>query len=43
MNTSDEVMETLSDRLRTLCDRAIAHAREDGRKTVMSRDFSNLL
>jgi hypothetical protein len=42
LNTSDEVMETLSDRMRTLCDKAIAHAREDGRKTVMSRDFRNL-
>ena len=42
MNTSDEVIETLSDRLRTLCDKAIAQAREDGRKTVMSRDFRNL-
>ncbi len=42
MNTSDEVIETLSDRLRTLCDKAIAHAREDDRKTVMSRDFRNL-
>src|SRR3954452_12349787 len=31
MNTSDEVIETLSDRLRPLCDKAIAHAREDGR------------
>jgi len=42
MNTSDEVIETLSDRLRTLCDKAIAHAREDSRKTIMSRDFRNL-
>jgi hypothetical protein len=42
MNTSDEVIETLSDRLRTLCDKAIAHAREDGRKTIMSRDFRNI-
>jgi hypothetical protein len=39
MNTSAEVMETLSDKLRALCDAAIASARADGRKTVMSRDF----
>ncbi len=39
MNTSDDVVEALSDRLRRLCDDAIAHARADGRKTVMARDF----
>ena len=39
MNTSQEVMDTLSDRLRNLCDDAILRARQDGRKTVMSRDF----
>lgn len=40
MNTSDAVMEVLSERLRTLCDRAIRNARRDGRKTVLDRDFS---
>lgn len=39
MNTSGEVMEILSDRIRNLCDDAILRARQDGRKTVMSRDF----
>jgi hypothetical protein len=40
MNTSDAVLEVLSDRLRRLCDAAVARAREDGRKTVMDRDFA---
>lgn len=39
MNTSDAVMDLLSDKLRTLCDEAIETARMDGRKTVMERDF----
>jgi len=39
MNTSDSVMETLSRRVRAMCDDAIQRAREDGRKTVMDRDF----
>ena len=39
MNTSDGVMEVLSDRVRELCDDAIRHAASDGRKTVMDRDF----
>ncbi len=39
MNTSDAVMEVLSDRLRALCDAAIRNAREDERKTLMKRDF----
>jgi hypothetical protein len=42
MNTSDGVLEDLSDHLRSLCDRAVMHAREDGRKTVLDRDFSFL-
>jgi hypothetical protein len=41
MNTSGDVMEVLSDRLRRLCDDAIATARSDGRKTVMARDFKS--
>jgi hypothetical protein len=39
LNTSDGVLEVLSDELRRLCDRAVDHAREDGRKTVLERDF----
>jgi histone H3/H4 len=39
MNTSDSVMEILSARLRALCDDAIVRAGEDGRRTVMDRDF----
>ncbi len=39
MNTSDAVMELLSDRLRRLCDGAIQSAQRDGRRTVMDRDF----
>jgi len=39
MNTSADVNEILSDKIRALCDAAIAHARSEGRKTVMARDF----
>lgn len=39
MNTSDSVMEVLSDKLRSLCDDAIESAQRDGRRTVMERDF----
>ncbi len=39
MNTSATVLPVLSDILRRLCDDAIERAREDGRKTVMDRDF----
>lgn len=39
MNTSGDVMEILSDIVRMECDRAIDHARREGRKTVMDRDF----
>lgn len=42
MNTSDGVTDVLSDRLRTLCDRAIDQARAMGRKTVLDRDFDDL-
>jgi len=42
MNTSDGVLEPLSDELRRLCDRAVVHAREDGRKTLLDRDFAFL-
>ena len=39
MNTSADVMEILSDRVRMLTDQAIERAKQDGRKTVMARDF----
>ena len=39
MNTSDDVVDLLSDRLRIMCDDAAERARSDGRKTVMARDF----
>jgi hypothetical protein len=39
MNTADDVKEVLSEHLRDLCDGAIDSARQDGRKTVMKRDF----
>jgi hypothetical protein len=38
-NTSDGVLEVLSDKIRRLCDDAIVRARESGRQTVMDRDF----
>jgi histone H3/H4 len=41
MNTSGNVAATLSDIIRRLCDEAIARAKQDGRKTVMDRDFSS--
>ena len=42
MNTSDGVMEVLSDRLRALCDEGIRSAARDERKTVMERDFRSV-
>lgn len=39
MNTSDAVLDVLSDKLRALCDDAVARARADGRMTVMERDL----
>ncbi|MFN8943566.1 MAG: hypothetical protein ACK5WZ_02985 [Pseudobdellovibrionaceae bacterium] len=42
MNTSSNVMDVLSDYVRVLCDRAIDHARAEGRKTVLDRDFDFL-
>ncbi len=38
-NTSGNVAPKLSDMIRTLCDSAIERARQDGRKTLMDRDF----
>ena len=39
LNTSDGVIDALSDRVRAMCDDAIRRARDDGRKTVLDRDF----
>ena len=39
MNTSAAVMPALSEKIRRLCDQAIEMAKQDGRKTVMDRDF----
>lgn len=39
LNTSESVLATLSDLVRALCDDAIVRAREEGRKTLMGRDF----
>ena len=39
MNTSAAVVDVLSDKIRQLCDQAVANAQNDGRKTVMDRDF----
>ena len=39
MNTSADVMDILSDFVRSKCDEAIDHARQEGRKTVLDRDF----
>ncbi|MFQ5699418.1 MAG: hypothetical protein ACE5IL_14190 [Myxococcota bacterium] len=39
MNTSDRVLEPLSDRVRQLCDGAIEQARAAERRTVLDRDF----
>ena len=39
MKTSASVLEALSDRLRSMCEQAIANARSDGRKTVLDRDI----
>ena len=42
MNTSDGVFELVSDALRRIADEASDHARLDGRKTLLERDFSFL-
>ena len=39
MKTSSAVLQVLSDRIRGLCEQAIESARNDGRKTVLDRDF----
>lgn len=39
LNTSAAFFEVASKKIETLCKNAIAHAQQDGRKTVMGRDF----
>lgn len=41
-NTSGAVMDVLSEHVRRLCDEAIDHARAEGRKTILDRDFEFL-
>ena len=43
MNTSDTAMPVLSAHIRRVCDRAIQKAAEEGRKTVLDRDFRSIL
>jgi histone H3/H4 len=43
MNTSDAVVAVLSDHLRELCREAIRQAGQDGRRTVLDRDFTKVL
>ena len=38
MNTSERVLDPLSDIVRDFVDRAIENARRDGRKTLLDRD-----
>lgn len=38
-NTSDRVLDPLSDIVRRVCDEAISNAARDGRKTVLDRDI----
>ena len=39
MKTSANVLQALSNKVRSLCDEAIETARSDGRKTVLDRDI----
>lgn len=39
MNTAEDVNQVLSHKIRFECEKAIENARQDGRKTVMARDF----
>ncbi len=39
MNTSDGVLDPLSEEVRRLCVKAVEKAKEDGRKTILERDF----
>lgn len=39
MSTSANILEVLSNIVRSVCDKAIENAKADGRKTVMDRDI----
>ena len=39
LNCSAKVIEVLSDKVREICDTAIANAKKDKRKTVQDRDI----
>lgn len=39
LNTSGNVADRLSEKIRILTDEAIENAKRDGRKTIMDRDF----
>jgi hypothetical protein len=41
-NTSDRVLEPLSEIVRRVCDQAIENARRDGRMTLLDRDIPDL-
>ncbi|MCB0352371.1 MAG: hypothetical protein KDD64_02565 [Bdellovibrionales bacterium] len=41
MNTSGNVPAKLSEIIKGLCQDAVEHAKKDGRKTVMDRDFAS--
>lgn len=43
MNTSDAVVALLSDHVRDLCREAIRQAGQEGRRTVLDRDFTKVL
>jgi hypothetical protein len=43
MNTSDAVVAILSDHVRDLCREAIRQAGQEGRRTVLDRDFTKVL
>lgn len=43
LKTSDAVMEALTKIVQQECERAIQRAKQDNRKTVLDRDFSNLM
>jgi len=42
LNTSGAVADTISEMIRVMCDKAIENAKNDGRKTVMERDFTSI-
>jgi histone H3/H4 len=41
-NTSDRVLEPLSEIVRRVCEEAIANATRDGRRTVLDRDIPDV-